>query len=424
MVEAGRHARGAAFASFDGHRAGDMKTYVYATTDYGKTWRAISHGLEGYAFAIRQDLVKPNLMFAGTEFGLFISIDGGATWARVSSLPRVAVHDIAIHPRDSDLIVATHGRGIQILDDITPLRALSAATLEKSVAVLPSRPAVQSVVATLQDFPGDAEYVGPNAPDGAYIAYYLKERHVFGTLKVEVLDAGGKVIQSLAPGTRQGINRIFWNMRLQAPKSAAAPGLGARALAGPMVPEGTYTIRVTKDDQAATGTLELQPDPLGAHPPAARAQRQKLLMRLYGMQADLAYVADAATELRDKLRATAAALKKKDSGSAAASEAESLASDLDSLHQTLVDRTGVVTAANPQLREHVIDLYSSVLSYGGAPTTSQARYADVLTDQLRMKRQKFDELTGGRLASANGKIAAAGGQSVKVMTRDEFEKRP
>jgi hypothetical protein len=342
-IEAGRHARGTAFATFDGHRTGDMKTYVFKTEDYGKSWRPIASGIDGFAHVIRQDLVEADLLFAGTEFGLFVSIDGGASWARMTGLPKVAVHDMAIHPRERDLVVATHGRGMQIIDDITPLRVLTPSVLQKSVAVLPSRAAVQSVVAVRQDFPGDADFAAPNPPDGAFVSYYLNSRHIFGVLKVEILDASGKVIHTLPAGSHQGINRIFWNMRLPAPKSAAAPGLGARALLGPMVAEGTYTVRVTRGEEVATGKIELLPDPLGNHPPAARQQRQKLLLQLYEMQAELAYVADAVAGVRDDLRSRVTSLQKKTGDATAVTAAKTagaLAGELDGLHRTLVTTRG------------------------------------------------------------------------------------
>jgi photosystem II stability/assembly factor-like uncharacterized protein len=424
MVEAGHHRPGVAFATFDGHRAGDMKTYVFRTDDYGRTWRAISKGIDGFAYAIRQDLVKPELLFAGSEFGLFTSIDGGESWARMTSLPKVAVHDLAIHPREHDLVVATHGRGIQIIDDISPLRALTPQVLEKPVAVLPSRAAVQRVSAFMQDFPGDDEHTAPNPPDGAFVTYYLKTRHIFGTLKVEVLDASGKVVQTLPAGARQGVNRIFWNMRLPAPKSAAAPGLGARALAGPMVAEGRYTVRVTRGDEVATSTIELLPDPLGNHPPAGRQQRQKLLMQLYDMQGELAYVGDAIAGARDDLRARVTSLKKKTTGEAggAAGGADALANEFDALHKTTVDRTGMLMAADPQIRERVIELYGSIMSYGGAPTGSQTQYTAVLAGQLAEKRRAFDALAK-KLDALNPRITAAGEPPARILTREEFDKK-
>ncbi|HSL22048.1 MAG TPA: hypothetical protein VK886_10970 [Vicinamibacterales bacterium] len=424
MIEAGRHRRGAAFATFDGHRSGDMKSYVFTTEDYGRSWRPISDGIEGFAHSIRQDLVRPDLLFAGTEFGLFVTIDGGAAWSRIGSLPKVAVHDMVIHPREHDLVLATHGRGIQIIDDITPLRALTPSVIDRNVAMLPSRPAHQRVAAVLQDFPGDQEYTGPNPADGAFVTYYLKTRHIFGKLTVEVLDASGKVVHVLPAGARQGINRIYWNMRLPAPKSAAAPGLGARALAGPMVPEGRYTVRVTRGDDVVTGTIELQPDPLTNHPAAARQQRQKVLLQLYEMQGELAYVADAVAAARDDLRSRATALDKKGGEAAkAGADAGALAGELDALHRTLVDRTGVITAADPQLRERVIDLYGSVLSYGGAPTVSQLNHAGALAKELAEKRSRFEALTRAKLEAVNARIKTAGEPPVRIMTREEFDKK-
>jgi hypothetical protein len=413
MVEAGRHRRGTAFVAFDGHRTGDMQSYLYVTDDYGKTWRAIADGLDSYVHSVRQDLVRPDLLFAGTEFGLFISVDAGERWARLTTLPRVAVHDMKIHPREHDLVLATHGRGIQILDDITPLRHLTPDVLTKNVAVLPSRPASQAVFASLQDFPGDDEFSAPNAPDGAVIVYYLKARHIFGRLAVEILDPAGKVVQTLPAGARQGLNRIVWNMRLPAPKSASAPGLGARAIAGPPVPEGRYTVRVTKGDDVATGTIDVGVDPLMSHTPADRQRRLALLMRLYEMQARLAYIGDASADLRAQARARL-------------NPTESLkgfAADLDKLHGGLVDSGGTFVAANPQLRENVIDVYGAVLSYGGAPTSAQATYAAALEAELKKATAEFERLSTTRLAEVNAQLQTAGQKPLRVMTQEEFEKR-
>ena len=156
-IEASHHDPAVAYATFDGHATGDMKTYVYKTTDYGKTWTSLSTPeLKGYAHVVREDLVNPNLLFVGTEFGLFVSIDGGAHWAQFTGkLPNVAVRDVAIHPRESDLIIATHGRGIFIVDDLTPLRALTPEILAKDAAFLPSRPAALTLPASEQRFDGD-----------------------------------------------------------------------------------------------------------------------------------------------------------------------------------------------------------------------------------------------------------------------------
>ena len=194
-IEAGHFDPAVAFATFDGHAAGDMKTYVYQTKDYGKTWTSITTPeLTGYAHVVRQDLVNANLLFVGTEFGLFISIDGGAHWAQFKgSLPNVAVRDIAIQPRESDLLLATHGRGIFILDDLTPIRALTPEILAKDLVMLPSRPSVLTLPAGEQRFDGDAEFNGRSLPESAGIVYYQKKRHIFGDLKLEIYRSQGPV---------------------------------------------------------------------------------------------------------------------------------------------------------------------------------------------------------------------------------------
>lgn len=380
---------------------------LYKSTDGGERWTRITRGLP--------DLVNPALLFAGSEFGLFVSIDGGESWARLTSnLPAVAVYDIAIHPRDHDVLLATHGRGVQVIDDITPLRALTPEVPARSMAVLPARPATQSIAPVMQDFPGDGEFAAPNPPDGAVITYYLKDRHIFGKLTVDVLDASGTLVKTLPAGTRQGINRVFWNMRLDPPRSAAAPALGARALAGPMVAEGRYTVRVTKGDEVATGTVDLVSDPLRPHSAADRARRHRLVMRLYAMQGELAHLGDASASVRDALRSRSKPI----GDQTLSADAAALASDFDRLNGILVDRTSGLAAGDPRLRERVIDLYGSVMSYGGAPTASQAAYGVRLDAELTKAAAEFEALTGARLSALNDRLKAAGAQPVPVPPED------
>ena len=143
-VEASRFDAGTAYAAFDRHTFGDMTPWVYRTTDFGKSWTRIAgpqQGVRGYAHVVKEDPVRKELLYLGTEFGLFISVDGGKSWAEFkgNDFPAVAVRDLQIHPRDGDLVLATHGRGIWIIDDLTPLRALSQQTLAQEAAFLPWR---------------------------------------------------------------------------------------------------------------------------------------------------------------------------------------------------------------------------------------------------------------------------------------------
>src|SRR5437870_13670080 len=181
-MEAGHFDEGTAYATFDVHTFGDMRPFVYGTTDFGKTWTPVvapGSPVRGYAHVVKEDLVNKDLLFVGTEFGLWVSADGGGQWAQYKGgdLPPVAVRDLAIHPRDHDLVIATHGRGIWIIDDISPLRALTPGTLTQDVAFLSARPTIQHLRANGGWASGDASFSGRNPPDDAVITYYLKRRH-------------------------------------------------------------------------------------------------------------------------------------------------------------------------------------------------------------------------------------------------------
>src|SRR5262249_4525130 len=154
------------------------------------------------------------LLFLGTEFGLWVSSDAGTSWAEFKGnrFPSVAVRDLQVHPRDGDLVIATHGRGIWIVDDLTPLRNVTPATLSTDVAFLPGRPAQQRMRAVGGWVEGDAAFTGPNPPGGATVTYYQRARHLFGPLKLEVLDASGKLVDTIPASKRRGINRAVWTM--------------------------------------------------------------------------------------------------------------------------------------------------------------------------------------------------------------------
>src|SRR5207237_2386464 len=187
--------------------------------------------VRGYAHVVKEDIVNRDLLFVGTEFGLWVSLDGGRQWAQYKggNLPSVAVRDLAIHPRDHDLVIATHGRGIWIVDDITPLRALNPETLTKEAFFIQARPAVQSISGGGGWANGDAEFVGDNPTDEAVVTYYQRRRHIFGDLKIEVLDSDGKVLAVIPSSKRRGLSRTTWSMRLQPPRvpPAASVDFGA-----------------------------------------------------------------------------------------------------------------------------------------------------------------------------------------------------
>ena len=393
-VEASPSAKGAALVTVDAHRTGDMAPYVYETTDYGKTWKSLATDeLDGWAHVVQQDLVNPDLLFLGTEHGLWISLDHGGHWVRFEGgLPKmVAVRDLAIQAREGDLVIATHGRGLYILDDLTPLRNLTSEVLNEDVALLPSRPAVMVIEAPQQEFSGAGDFTGQNPPEAAEIAYYLKRRHLFGDLKVEIYGADGELIKSIPGGKRRGINRVSWPMRLPPPKVPPATNL-VPAFEGPRVLEGTYTVKLIKGKKTLTGSVELVPDPRSPHSAEDRKLQQKTALDLYHMLERMTYLVDSITDLRDQARARAAKLPDR---SRTAKRLTAYADSLEQFRGTLVSTSEAGwLSGEERLREKLGNLYGGINSYTGRPTKSQLDRLGVLRDQLEKAFTDFDALAG------------------------------
>jgi photosystem II stability/assembly factor-like uncharacterized protein len=427
-VEAGRFEEGTAFATLDGHTTGDMKTYVFETTDFGQTWKPLMTAAladAGYAHVIRQDLENPDLLFLGTELGLYISVDGGAAWARYTGgdFPRVAVRDIAIHPRDGDLILATHGRGVYILDDITPLRNLKRDVMEQEVAFLPSRPSPMVIPSAIQEFPGDEEYVGDTPDEAAYVTYYLKKRHIVGDLKLEVYDDKGALIATLPAGKRKGINRVTWPMRMKPPRTPAGNSViqAPFSFMGPRVLAGSYTIKLTKGGQTLASQVQLVTDPRSTHTVEDRKLQYDTVLKLHGMMERLTYVVDATLGARDGLKQRAEALPK---GDKLRKQAESLADELTKFHATLVATgEGGWLSGEEQLREKLGTVYGGVNGYEGSPSRTQLEQVDVLSERLEKAEAKLASVGKGGLAEVNKALTARKLEPVSLLSKEEWTKK-
>jgi photosystem II stability/assembly factor-like uncharacterized protein len=423
-VEASRFDEGTAYVTFDGHQTGDMKTYVYRTTDFGRTWQSLATAdLKGHAHVVREDLVRPDLLFLGTEWGLWLSLDGGAQWAQIKGeLPNVAVRDLAIHPREHDLLIATHGRGLWILDDLTPLRALTPEVLAADARMLPSRPSVMVIPSSEQRFEA-SEYRGRSLDDATAVSYYLKKRHMFGDLRLEVYDAQGGFVTSTPGGKRRGLNRVSWSTRLKGPKVPPATSLVPQAFAfvGPQLPEGTYTVRLVRGNDTLTSKVELAADPRSPHSAEDRAAQRETAHRLYRDLERLTYVVDAMIDTRDQARARAGTLGKAD---ALGKKLGTLADRLETLRRSLVTvREGGQITGEEKLREKLGRLYGGVNGYEGRPTNSQLRYAEVLEGELAAAQSQFEALTGKELITLNANLITKKLDPVKTMSREEWLKK-
>ncbi|HVO98241.1 MAG TPA: hypothetical protein VMT15_09255 [Bryobacteraceae bacterium] len=284
-IEPSRTAAGTAYVAFEHHWFDDFHPYLYKTTDFGKTFTRISGNLpeSDYIWVVKEDPKNPQLLYVGSELGLHVSFTGGNQWVRMhlKNLPPVAVRDIIIHPRENDLILATHGRSLWILDDASPLQQMSEQVVSQSAYLFGMRPALRfdgggrGGGGVGQS--GNKPFTGPNPAYGAPITYYLKAR---GPAKIEVLDGGGKVIRDLGPIPQDaGLNRVTWDLRYQGPHTRRAAGAdddggGFRFPAvGPLVLPGKYTVRLTASGQTLTRELEVRLDPtMGVKESELRAQ--------------------------------------------------------------------------------------------------------------------------------------------------------
>ena len=242
-IEPGSHDVKVAYLAVDGHRSGVYAPMVFRTSDGGKSWQNIAGNLpaDGPVKVVREDLMNENLLFAGTEFGLYASLNRGSSWMKFGGLPTVAVDDIVIHPRDRDLVIATHGRSLFIIDDIRPLELLQDSITSKDVHVFPIR-STQGYYPLdgFADWQGASGiFRGSNPPDGAMISYFVKE-YSGDPVKVSITNSADKVVANLTgPGT-PGLNRISWDLKMTKDLLTDYGGGGQK-----FIPSGEYKVTLT-----------------------------------------------------------------------------------------------------------------------------------------------------------------------------------
>jgi photosystem II stability/assembly factor-like uncharacterized protein len=267
---------GTAYVTFDNHRRDDHKPYVFVTRDFGQTWTSISSNLpDGNVNVIREDPKNRNLLYLGTEYAFYISLNGGREWKRfMTGLPTVRIDDIIVHPRDNDLIVGTHGRSIWIIDDITPLQQWSDAVTAADAHLFGVRPATAYAndIMKANGLQGDKHFRAPNPQGGTSISYYLKAASG-GPVKITISDGTGRVIRDMDGTGEAGLNRIQWNLAPNPSAAAAGRGVGGGAggrgrggrgvafvTAGNAVDPGTYVVKVAVGGKELMTTVKVEAD--------------------------------------------------------------------------------------------------------------------------------------------------------------------
>ncbi len=371
-IHASRHAAGTAFVVFDDHRRSNWASYLYRTDDFGKSWRSITTPeVRGYAHAIEQDPIDPNLLFLGTEFGLFVTTSGGRNWFRwTAGLPTVAVTGIKVHPREHDLIVATHGRAAYVIDDIRPLRAMTAEVVGKPLHLFEVSEAQQFPVGQPAGarFIGDGDFVGDNRPYGSLLTWTMnlpglplpddekerdrkeKEREVARKpfiestgipqemsdvpkektaakpgdekkedegekakgprVTISVADVSGRVLRTFKAPARQGVNRASWDMTRDAWREPKRERLESdEPRSGIEVLPGVYTVTIAYKEHRASQNLRVMPYQKRTISEADRSQKWAALERHGKAQEMIADAVDRMQQARVDIDSISARLK-------------------------------------------------------------------------------------------------------------------
>ncbi|HEX7119629.1 MAG TPA: hypothetical protein VF212_12615 [Longimicrobiales bacterium] len=312
-VVASAAAPGRAYAAFDAHRRGDFRPYLFRTDDFGRSWRPAADGLPelGPVNVVVEHPANPDLLFAGTEHHLFVSTDAGASWARLgANLPTTLYDDLAIHPRTNDLVVATHGRSIWILDDVTPLVEWSPQVAAAPAHLFSIRSATAFHYWKDTSYRGQAAYAGENPPHGAIISYHLARTAADATLTITAAD--GRVVRRLdAPGSAGVIHRVVWDLRHEPPPIDDDDDAAGAALPvpphpltprGPFVSPGSYTVTLEAGDARVSRTVEVRADPRLPHITLAQhREREAFLLDVLDLQRRTWDAAQQASRLRREL---------------------------------------------------------------------------------------------------------------------------
>lgn len=290
---ASTHSASRVYVTLDGHRNDDYSTYAFVSDDYGDSFQSLAGTLppEAALNVIREHHQNENFLVTGGEFGVYVTLDRGANWHRIGGqIPTVPVDDLAIHPRENDLILGTHGRSIWIADDIAPLTTLDAAVFEKDLHLFPVRDAVAWRIYTHKGNTGHKFFIAENPPEGALLHIYAKAA---GDAEITVSAAGGDAVRTLEAELEPGLNRVNWDLRYDSPVPDGGQGFGGPPR-GPRVLPGAYTVRVASGDASAEGSVEVSEDPRIQIPEADRRANHDALVRLTGMIAGMTKAHEAA----------------------------------------------------------------------------------------------------------------------------------
>jgi hypothetical protein len=380
------------YVTFDNHMYGDHACYLAKSTDMGQTWvRMHSKEFTGFAHKVVEDFENRDLLFLGTEMGLFATLDGGKNWFRMKNdIPEyVSVYDMQIHPKTHDLVVATHGRGIFILDKIGSISQLTPEILDQEVYLFPT----EDIVLTSSRFGNAGPDVigGWKAPNPKYIpplTYYLKQRLSTGKISLEIYDESGTLVQSIPGTSRKGLNMISWNLRGKPPRVASGgTKIDLAGFSSPMVLPGIYKLRLMVNDTEYTGTIKCVHDENNKDMDLAdRKLVYDKAMELQALYNNISVLIDSISFYQNKLKADTLAFAKNKNAKSFDVELQKLKAELMATKKTSV------FADEERLRERVSALYGTFCSMEVKPNTIQMDAIEALKQEFKVHEDIFNKL--------------------------------
>ncbi|MBK6306671.1 MAG: hypothetical protein IPF47_13505 [Gemmatimonadetes bacterium] len=403
-----QHEARTAYVAFDGHYDDDLAPMVYRTTDGGITWSAVAGDLPvGHSVkTLAEHPSNRDVLFAGTEFGLYVTFDGGKRWAYVGgALPRVRIDDIAIHPKHRDLVLGTHGRSIIVLDDISLFDKGAPVVASGEAALYPIRPVMQRFVTRVLPTPGARNFQAPNPPPGALITYALgvpaSASDTVATLKVA--DAAGKVVRTLKVPAAAGIHRAAWDLHNDRAPGVTDADEGWFGLpSGAWVPPGRYTVTLAARGREVSQPVDVSGDSRVEIAAGALEARHAASVRLAALQKsfnDGVELHKQMTAERERLeKALATTPARRDSLAALVAEVRQ---QLDSLGRRFGAGFG-----GPKFG--FLDLDGSMQASSTRPTVAQERTIEQLGAQLKVDLAALNALLAGRFAEPQRKAEGPG----------------
>ncbi|HEX9754713.1 MAG TPA: hypothetical protein VGA42_03365 [Gemmatimonadales bacterium] len=431
-IEPSRYDVGTAYLTVDGHQVNSRDPWVYKTSDFGRSWKLVVGGLTktplSYAHFVKEDPVRRGLLYLGTEGGLHVSFNDGESWQPLqTNLPHAPVYGLAVQQRFSDLAVATYGRGMWILDDITPLRTLPEVA-SQDVHLFAPREAWRFRGVEAPFAPIDDPVTGANPPYGAAINYWLKSAAAEkDSVAITIQDASGKAVRTLKGTKTAGLNRVWWDLRSEPSKEArvrnsplytpeitvpdtgrAAPSVGRVSR---LVPPGTYTIKLSVAGRESTQLLVVRKDPNSGGSEAEIRERTTLFDEV---QRELEGVVDMINRselVRSQLRSLKATLGGDSVTADVRAAADSLAEKVVGLEENLLQlritgRGQDVIRYPAKLAEKLAYLAGDISGADYAPTGSQREVARALAEHARSLKSQFDQLMSRDVEAFNAMLRA------------------